>query len=195
MELLLITKTRLKIVMTSEDMKKYAITCDDADTDEDEIRAVLRSILEQAKNKVGFDLNGNGVSVKMFPSKDGGCEMYVTRARDENTSLPVPVHRKKREQDTVFGFFTLQDLLDACRHLMRSAEILQSRAYEDAYKKKYYLLLRTEERDAFGKNPCLWSVANEYGRMLKSDGTLWWLTEHCHCFCERDAVKTLGALA
>ena len=195
MELLLITKNRLKIVMTSEDMKEYAIDYDEAEASAGQIKAGLKSILERAKNEVGFHTSGKGITVRIFPSKDGGCEMYVTHSPNTASSLPVPIHRKPKEHDSVFGFSSMQDLLEACRRLTWDSDIIESMAYTDREKGNCYLLLRTEERDAFGKDPCFLSVANEYGRMLKSNRLLCWMQEHCICICERDAVKILGELA
>jgi hypothetical protein len=39
------------------------------------------------------------------------------------------------------------------------------------------------------------SVANEYGKMMKDERAVWYLREHCECFCERDAINVLGTLA
>lgn len=192
MELLLITKTKLKIVMTSEDMEKYSITGDTSDINEADWKQTLQGVLEKAKTEVGFDASGRGITVQMFPSKDGGCEMYITKNR---SSLPVPIHSKTKQTNSVFSFSCLQDLLDACVHLEEECMIVQSSAYADGGKSTYYLVLCTVERDIFGKNPCLTSVANEYGKMIKGDWLPWYLKEHCVCLCERDAINTLAALA
>ena len=194
MELLLITKNKLKIVMTSEDMKEYAISGNEGDTNENALKLALRSILEKANHQIDFDIV-DGITVQMFTSKDGGCEMYVTKSIQKNTSLPVPIHRNSKKADSVFLFQTMQDLLDACYHLQNEEDIVQSSAYADREKSQYYLLLHTEERNVFGKNPCLYMAANEYGQRMKDHRTLWHLYEYCDCICKSDAIGKLGALA
>jgi len=196
MELLLITATRLKIVMSNEDMERYEITCDSLDYGDDETKRVIRSILDEAKQKVGFDAKGRHVLVQVFPSKDGGCEMYVTKTYSESKSgLPVPIRNTGKETPSVFRFGSSSRLLDACRHLMGRGDILSSSAFSDPESERFYLLLYTPERDAFGREPILLSVANEYGDLVKTEYGLAYLKEHCRCICEKDAVQRLGVLS
>lgn len=193
MELLLISKTRLKVILTSEEMEKYALSQDET-TDGDKIKATLHRILDRDDRNMEFDLSSDGLLVQMFTSKDGGCEMYISLEKSD-TNLPVPVHKTKGCQDTVFCFDGVQDLLDACRHLQKEKYIFQSKAYADSEKGRYYLVLSTAPRDAFGKNPCLFSVVWEYGRAMPHALSSCYLQEHCQCFCHEDAVFRLGELA
>ncbi len=196
MELLLITATRLKIVMSNEDMEKYEITCDNLDYGDTETKRVIRSILDEARQKVGFDAKGKHVFVQVFPSKDGGCEMYVTKTPSApQSSLPLPIHSGEKRIPMVFRFNSADTMLGACRHLSSRNDIFASAAYCDRKAECYYLLLYTAERDAFGREPMYLSVANEYGCLLKSNYSSAYLKEHCDCICEKDAVITLSALS
>ena len=196
MELLLITATRLKIVMSSEDMEKYDLLCDDPTCDDPDTKRAIRCILEQAKVRVGFDVGEERLFVQMFPSKDGGCEMYVTKSdRGDVGRLPIPIHKPdKRQTASVFRFTCLENLLGACRHLRFEEEIGESKAYFEKEKSDCYLVLYTVERDAFGRNPCCFSVANEYGSQMKNELCMAYLNEHCRCICAENAVEVLGEL-
>ncbi len=193
MELLLVTPGRLKIVMSSLDMQEYAITCDNLGYKDGNTKQILRSILAKAKDEVGFDASGRRVVVQMYPSKDGGCEMYVTKSTA--SPLPVPLHSGMRKIPTVFRFGGMQTMLCACRKLSDREDILSSAAYAGLDNEECYLLLYTPAVDAFGREPLLFSAANEYGRMWNTEYAIAYLKEHCDCICRADAVKTLGKLA
>ena len=127
MELLLITTSRLKIVMTSADMEKYEITCDNLDYDEKGTKNAIRNILDEAKHKVGFDAKGTKVFVQVFPSKGGGCEMYVTKTGMEHkNSLPVPRRGSGKEESAVFCFASMERLLAACKQLQSDGNLYES---------------------------------------------------------------------
>ncbi len=193
MELLLVASGRLKIVMSSRDMQEYAITCEGLGQKDGNTKQVLRSILAKARDEVGFVTVGNRVTVQMYPSKDGGCEMYVTKSTA--TPLPVPLHSGMRRIPNVFRFGGMQNMLCACRKLSDRDDILSSAAYLGNDGKECYLLLYTPALDAFGREPLLFSAANEYGKLWNTAYAIAYLKEHCECICPTDAVKTLGTLA
>lgn len=195
MELLLITATRLKIVMSNKDMKKYEITCDALDYRDSETKRVLRCILDEAKEKTGFDTQGKHVFIQVFPSKDGGCEMYVTRTcgESENT-LPVPIHNAKKQIATIFKFKKTADMLEACYHLQKQGQICTSYAYCDSEGETCYLVFYGDSEDAFGREPMYLSVVNEYGSLIKGEYGSAYLHEHCRCICRMDAIEVLAAL-
>jgi negative regulator of genetic competence, sporulation and motility len=196
MELLLITTSRLKIVMTSADMQKYDITCENLDYDERGTKNAIRNILDEAKHKVGFDAKGNRVFVQVFPSKDGGCEMYVTKTGMEHkNSLPVPRRGNGKEQSGVFCFASMDLLLAACKQLCKDNSIYESAAYVQQAPEQYYLWLLGAERDVLGRSCFSLSVANEYGKPMQHPLAKAYLKEHCACICTEDAVHILGSLS
>jgi negative regulator of genetic competence, sporulation and motility len=79
MELIRIGDSKLKITLTSDDMTQYDLDCDTMDYDNSETRKAFWDILDHAKQITGFDAAGDRVFVQLYPSKKGGCEMYVTK--------------------------------------------------------------------------------------------------------------------
>ena len=79
MELILINENKLKITLSRRDMKQYDLDCDTIDYDKTETRKAFWSILDEAKHKTGFDAAKQRVFIQLYPSKEGGCEMYVTK--------------------------------------------------------------------------------------------------------------------
>ncbi|MEE0968457.1 MAG: adaptor protein MecA [Clostridia bacterium] len=79
MELIVISDSKLKIMLTGEDMRQYSIDCSTLDYENTQTRRAFWSILDEAKHRTGFDAASEKVFVQVYPSKGGGCEMYVTK--------------------------------------------------------------------------------------------------------------------
>ena len=80
MELILISNTKLKIMLNEDDMKQYKIGSE-ADCAESGTRKAIRSLLEHAKEQVGFNTDGEEIFVQLYTSKKGGCELFVTKCQ------------------------------------------------------------------------------------------------------------------
>ena len=79
MELIVINENKLKITLSESDMKQYSLDCNTVDYDNTETRKAFWSILDEVKQKTGFDAASQKIFVQLYPSKKGGCEMYVTK--------------------------------------------------------------------------------------------------------------------
>lgn len=75
----MISDSKLKIMLTSDDMKEYSLDCSTLDYENTETRRAFWSILDEAKHRTGFDAASEKVFVQVYPSRAGGCEMYVTK--------------------------------------------------------------------------------------------------------------------
>lgn len=80
MELILISNTKLKIMLNEDDMRQYKIG-NEADCAEADTRRAIRSLLERAKEQVGFNTDGEEIFVQLYTSKKGGCELFVTKCQ------------------------------------------------------------------------------------------------------------------
>ena len=60
MELILISKSKLKIMLDERDMREYHIN-DETDCAELKAREAIRSILDRARDEVGFETEGFSV--------------------------------------------------------------------------------------------------------------------------------------
>lgn len=75
----MISDSKLKIMLTTDDMREYSLDCSTLDYDNTETRKAFWSILDEAKHRTGFDAASEKVFVQVYPSRSGGCEMYVTK--------------------------------------------------------------------------------------------------------------------
>lgn len=183
MEMIVISTTKLKVMLSAEDMKKLDFDpCGGADISD---RVAFRNILKEARERCGFDALGDRVFVQYYPEKHGGCEMFVTKIiLDDKKAKGTCMDHNKEKGYIIYSFDNLGNLLSTCRMLLLSGYTGESLAYVMGNgKKNYYLLV--EHETYFAPENC--------GKLQK--GNLYYvLTEHGMLFCG-NAVKMLGKLA
>lgn len=201
MELIRISESKLKIILTAEDLSDFELTAEDLDYGNTDTKRMLWDLLGRAKKEVSFDTDGSRILVRLFPSRDGSCELFVTRLgpilcplNEDETDL----HCKrvyKDPQSVRQGFFRFSDLtrlLSVCRRLRGIGYTGQSTAYADG-KQQYFLSL--EGLDATGYVPIdEYSFISEYGEATDSEQTDIYLKEHGSVIRGEDAVDVLGSL-
>ena len=213
MELLRIGEEKLKIILTHEDLLSFEMNEDDLDYANTETKRMLWNILHDAKSSVGFNADGHRVLVQLYPSKGGGCEMFVTRLgalscdcqpdlrdlnedekeedclyRSQRSLSPLP----KNGRLGAFCFSCLDDLLSVCRRLASLPHRGRSYAYH-SNDGRYYLLL--DGLDATGYfSVDEFSFLHEYGSAQPPSVTETMLSEHGVLLCPNDAVEKLSVL-
>ena len=189
MELILISDAKLKVMLSPEDMRRFDITCDDLDSTEIASRRAFWSILDEARSRTGFDPAGHKIFVQMYPSRGGGCELFVTRLggkKDGDTKKSrgfVTDAAHAREEQSLYVFSSLSDLLLGCRRLSSEEDPPAARAYVDAEKRRFYLVLSADA-----------PVLSEYNATRCRPRDFAYIEEHCRMFC-RNAVSLLAPLA
>ena len=106
MELILISNTKLKIMLDESDMKKYHIGSE-TDCSGGTTRKAIRSLLDCARDQIGFNTDGEEIFVQLYASKRGGCELFVTKCKTpsaeegtERVKSPVLSQDGARERKT-----------------------------------------------------------------------------------------------
>ena len=195
MELLLISDSKLKVMLTEEDMRRYDLNAEKVDYDNTETRRAFWEILDEAKHRTGFDAASDKVLIQLYPSRDGGCELFVTKL-----GLIPPLAEKtiaKSNRVTmlaarrgVYAFSTLSDLILAARSMAETPSVRESDVYltDDG---RYYLI--AEERG--GKNEAI----SEFSRLLEYAEPVpptlaEYIREHGTCLVRKDAIRCFGAL-
>ena len=93
-------------------------------------------VLSRAKLRTGFDTDGQKVLVQLYPSKDGGCEIFVTKigsiykeiGEDVSDPFAHPISiestaskRKKKSLSSekqfsaIYSFPSIDPMIRACR--------------------------------------------------------------------------------
>ena len=122
MELIVICDTRLKIMLTGEDMAHYALGDPCKEEVSPHTREALRHILTDARAEIGFDTEGDRLLVQLYASKGGGCEIFVTKLEDTGEARLIKriqgeVSDLGQKRTVWMRIETLEDLTALCRRL------------------------------------------------------------------------------
>lgn len=211
MEFILISETKIKVILTSEDLREFELDADELDYSNTDTKRMFWDVLSRAKHSTGFDTDGQKVLVQLYPSRCGGCEMFVTKigflgSDEENAqgsakntpiiSEKITVKGKQRakradnKKYAAFGFDSLSHLLSVCRQLQRAGYDSDSLAYIDD-SGRYYLFLA--DVDTTGYAPLdEFSFICEFGVVENQETTKSRLSEHGNLICSKNAVATLS---
>ena len=215
MDLIRIDDNKMKIMLTPGDMQCYALDADELDYANDDTRRAFRHILDDVRDRTGFDAQANKIYVQLYPSREGGCEMFVTKLdivcalEDTQGGTPsvdrrVAVHLRSRPQQSpegerkrsvAFAFDVLEHMLCVCRRLRSRSFPGYSSAYRSE-EGRYYLLLTEEtggRRPSLLDRPSL-SFISEYGTEQNAELVRSYIREHGRPICEKDAVARLSEL-
>lgn len=195
MELLLISDSKLKVMLTEEDMKKYDLHGEKIDYDNTETRRAFWEILDEAKHRTGFDAASDKVLIQLYPSRDGGCELFVTKLglipplaeRTIAKSNRVTMLAARR---AVYRFSGLAELTAAARAVANVPSLRESDVYygDDGH---YYLVL--EERTGKSSTVSEFSRISEYGTPLASTAAAY-IAEHASRLTHGDAIPLYARL-
>ena len=204
MELILINASKLKIMLSDDDMKKYDLDADTIDYDTTATRRAFWSILDYAKNQTGFDAANDKLFIQLYPSKAGGCEMFITKmgappTRDKaqhpkgNVQI-VPVERQYggRKHTNAYAFDNMESLLSVCRRLLSLGFDGESSAYRD-HKGRFFLLLCQYGYENYAPLD-EFSFITEFGSAENAGRIKLYISEHATCVCDKQAVEQLGVL-
>ncbi len=197
MEWIRISQNKLKIMLTAEDARHYELNCEEADYTDTLTRTAFREILTDVKREADFDASEDKVYIQMYPSKEGGCELFVTKIglllNDQHTDTAqsdkksaVRPPRVRRENALAFCFRELSLLTAACRRIQSALGVRRSDAFRDE-KGAWWLFLS-------GCEPQRLRFLSSYAREVRADLARLYLAEHGTPVCEKNAVVRLAEL-
>ncbi len=213
MELIMISQSRLKIMLSADDMQKYSLGTE-IDYSDSVTRRAFRNILREAKEKTGFCAETEKIYVQFYPSKKGGCELYITKitdecdymdleyeetAKDRQTKLPEhsfgfipPRKHTQRERRRAFSFNSAEHLIAVCKRLLSIKWNGKSSAYKGT-DGKFHLMLLDRTCSSLSALDRL-SFITEYGKSESFAELEIYLLEHGETVCRENAVEKLGVL-
>ena len=211
----MISSSKLKIMLSADDMQKYALD-HDVNYADLKTRKAFKSILEEAKQKTGFDAENEKIFIQLYPSKKGGCELYITKICEEadeeydelslklytdaksgkKTSeksagvIPSTKRQHLRERKRAYSFSSLEHMIAVCRRLLSLKWKGQSSAYKGDG--RFYIVLKDKINSDAGVDRL--SFINEYGESENAERLFKTLSEYATCICSTGAVEKLGIL-
>jgi negative regulator of genetic competence, sporulation and motility len=139
-------------------------------------------VLERACLDCGFDIDSGRLLVQVFPSRRGGCEMFVTRVAQKN-------EKEGRGEALVCLLDSPGSMLALCRTLKARGMGAESSAYLIG-DKRYALVLPELDRDA--PLPLNASVLCEFGEICNNENLEGYINEHARVIFSDDAVARLA---
>ncbi len=183
MEIIKIGSDSFKISLTDDEAKKYEITSDN--TNDDSLSESIRSLLDIAKKSNGIDFGKDRIATEIFISKDGGCDIFVSRGVKRSEPL-----KSKREatQRAIYRFNNIEDLLRACKRLKAILYSDEICVYHNKTTGSYFLLV-------LGIYPkdIKYAFLCEYGERIKNN-LIFYIDEYCEKICENNALEILSKL-
>ena len=204
MELIRISEGKLKIMLTPTDMRQFELNTDNFYDDSEKMHRSFRRLFDEVRRRSGFEADDHRISVQYFPSREGGCEMFISNLagdKERATCALTPAQGMQPATRTrgsfcrsfAYRFERLDELLSVCRRLLPMDYISASSAWRDDVG-RYYLILNTFAASPFATPEELYFVV-EYGHLENAAQLRLYLSEHGEVVCAEDAVGTLGAIA
>ena len=213
MEFLVISENKLKIMLSSEDMKKYGLKYDNIDYSFPQARIALKNILSDVQIETGFDTEkeNDRIFIQLYPSVEGGCEMFVTKMGllcpkiIEEESLLMPAYKEQsviqfkptkkpamiKKTTLTYCFDKLEWVCCACRELKRRDFSGESALYRDK-EGRYYLLVSPTLTEEQKNAPS--SFLSEFGSLENTEYARLYVNENGRCICQSNAVEIMSEL-
>ena len=209
MELIKITDQRLKIMLTPSDMTQFELDPTSIENCNAQTTHAFRSFWGTVRQRYGLDFDDSHLSVQYFPSRGGGCEMFISSMQNQyagddkdrrrrtaglgNGILPITKPLSGNFlRESAYRFENLSNLLAACHRLKSIGYIGESAAYRDGTS-VYYLLLKLLSPSPFTL-PDEFAFLCEYGRPENASALRLYFREHGFIIRSPDAVDVLAEL-
>ena len=211
MEYIMINESKLKVMLESSELQSRNLDANELDYADPYAKRLFGDILCYAKDNFDFDTSGYRVLLQLYPSKDGGCELFITRLGrlDKDTDDEASVcekkkkdtgrenRSKKRKNQKAFRFEHLSDLLKVCRRLRESDIECSGSVFVDR-DGIWFLILSVDDPlydDIYDVLPINdFSFIFEYGSPENHVALSMYLCEHARAVSTDDAIETLGKI-
>ena len=167
MDFLVVSDSKLKIMMSREDMKRYEIDGNNIDYDNPKTRRSFWRILDVARERCGFEASGDKVLIQFYPSKDGS-EIFVTKlglisAGAERTIAKSSKVAMLSSRLAIYKFSSFSSLTAAAKIIDSDDCERPPRAYFDECGS--YYIIAEERRGGIDKASEI-SPISEYGKEI-----------------------------
>ena len=211
MELIRISDRKLKIMLTPGDMCHFELNSDSFGEDSEQMHRSFRLLLDEVRKQTDFDADDRHLSVQYFPSREGGCEMFISQLQRDGAEQehaapvarlpgakhsaplhPLPKGTDRFRKDCAYRFEALAHLLCVCKRLMNAQSLCESTAYRDE-KGSYFLFLTVFSATPFTAPEEL-DFISEYGTVENASVLRLYIREHATLISTPDAVRQLSIL-
>jgi len=115
MNVIRIGPDNVKVELTREDTERFGLDTEGEDSLlAPETARSVKKIMESVRDESGIDFCGERVAIRLFPSRDGGCELFVSRLSSRSNER---ASEKTEEKNAVLRFFEVEEASAAAREL------------------------------------------------------------------------------
>ena len=200
MEYIMINESKLKVMMEKNDFEALDISLDELDYTNPDAKNAFESIFEYAKEELGFDTSGHRILLQLFPSKDGGCELFITKLgilsgnafeEEESSNARKDFSKIKR----AYSFDKLSSLLIVCKMLSSKLLYKESSAFVDNAG-RWFLILTVNDTFDEDELKIITDITfiSEYGQRENTDTLSLYLGEYGKEICGQNAIEILGKI-
>ena len=136
MEILRIGKYAIKISLSNKEAKDYKLIDSDKCKD-NEIKEAFSKLLDNAKTYTDFTYLGRKIFTEIYPSKDGGCEVFISTVNIENKQNQFQ-NKQRGLHTAIYEFKNLKRILKACFRLNEIQFKGKSSVYYDLDTEHYF---------------------------------------------------------
>ena len=212
MEIIAISESKLKIIMTQKDMQRYGLDENEFYLSVTNTKAILEKILHNCPVKTGFENTDKNdkILIQLYPEKSGGCELFVTKITldsaeelkeedlmtpfDNNKYLLSPATQKSSEikkSVLVYNFESIDDVIMASRALKARNLCTDSSLYK-GNNLLYYLMIKTSVEENLKSSPSY--ILSEFGELERSETSILTLSEYGKCILDKNAIAELSEI-
>jgi negative regulator of genetic competence, sporulation and motility len=203
MELIPINDSKLKIMLSVEDMTYYKLDAMSMSYGDEHTKNALKAIFKDVKIRSGFDADTQKTYIQIYPDKSGGCEMFVTKLEGEKSrsvhkTSPKSTKRSDsqgscgdKKENYVFLFNSFENLIKVCRQLWKTGLNFPSSVYKDAERDSYFLILYGANQLSFFSLD-EFSFISEFAKRQNGEYSWMYIKEHCSSVCTSDAISVLA---
>ena len=194
MEVLKISDSKLKIMLTRADMQKYGLSADKVDYNNAATRRSFFEILDSIKTSHGFDTEGDKILIQFYPSKDGGCELFVTKLGLLPTSSERIISKSDRiamltTRRDLYIFSNIDDLVKAIKILGFNEAVKYSDVFYDGESEPGRYILEVMERGS-GRGIFISELDLLLEFSERADNYIYpYITEHCKKLTDGNAFE------
>lgn len=205
MELIRISDRKLKIMLTPLDMCHFELNPDRFGEDSAQMHRSFRLLLSEVRKQTDFKADDNHLSVQYFPSRGGGCEMFICNLQDSDDppAAPLPptsceLRPYKRRggsfrRECAYRIERLDHLLAVCQRLSAHTSVCESSVFRDEGG-DYFLFLTVLAASPY-TTPEELGFLPEYGTQENASILRIYIREHATVICQENAVRELSLLA
>ncbi len=189
MEIIYINSDNIKIHLTENDLADGGLSADSINYSTTKTKKFLWGVFDKVNEKTGFDAADGKLYIRVFPSEDGSCELFVTRLRTKSGNS---LYTTYKESDFIIKINGYDKLYSLCRRLKNEGFHGRSELFSDKTG-SYYLACRSKRPSYMsGYGSGNFSFVSEYGEQKDyTEELAAYLAEHFEIICKSGAVEKI----